>query len=489
MASTAGPCLLTEVVLACGFLSLIAVNIIAVYQFGVIAAVAMMTTWLANMTVLPLVLSVTRSWERAPTNQAAQRAPRVVELLHGVLTRLSRLVTTRPGRVGLIAGSFLFAAGLAGSRVREFSLAFDDVRPNSELGRDLRRAEATTGGLVPVALYMEIKRGDSADSALDPELIALADRAATMLERFPEIANAVSIADPLRKAHGILSGHTGELPTSKTLIAQEISTFDDGHMLRDLISFDRQSLAVFGHAKDAGSPRVAEMFREIDAWIAAEQIRLDARYGKGNVTLFATGQLQVFDDVNATLVRGLLASLGLALLVTIVVFSVVLRSWKLGVIGVVPNVAPLVFVLGLMALTGITLKPSTVILFSITLVIADDDTIQYLTRYRRIYRSVAARLRTRDRAAIHREATIQCMQEVGLPMLVTSLSVSAGFLLCLFSNTEAVANLGMLIGSTLFAAVFADLFLLPVLLVKFKPDLAGGESAEQTRSSAREAGG
>jgi hypothetical protein len=145
--------------------------------------------------------------------------------------------------------------------------------------------------------------------------------------------------------------------------------------------------------------------------------------------------------------------------------SVALRSWRLGLIGLVPNASPVLLVLAFMGATGIPLSPVTVMAFSITLVIADDDTIQFLTRFKR-HHAAAAR---GGRLEPHLEAVWRTVGEVGAPMLLSGVSVSAGFGLLLFSGFLGPARLGALIAATLAAAVVADLFLTPLLLVHLRP--------------------
>jgi predicted RND superfamily exporter protein len=468
LSATAIPCLTTEVVLACGFLSLVAVNISSIVQFGIGTAAAMILTWLSNMLVLPLALSFFARKAALPgaSAEAPARAPWAVRTFGRLVGWIEIQVSRRQGRVVAIAAAILLVAAGAISRVEKKAYVFDDLRPESPVAEELRRVEAAHGGLVPLSILIETSaEGDGA--ALDPELVALADRAAQMLRSFPEIRQAHSVADFLRTTHQKLAADGSDLPASRSLAAQEVAMIDDGMILRDVLAFDRRSLVAQGTALDVGSPRTEEMFHQIEAWIAREQAALkDPR-----VKISSTGQLRLFRDINDMLVEGLVASFAGSLLVSFLVMCLVLRSWKLGLVGLVPNLVPIVLVTGLMAALGITLKPSTVLLFSITLVIAEDDTIQYLSRYR------DQLLKLRDRwagqpgapANLDAEAALACLREVGLPMFITSSSVSAAFGLLLFSQFLGVANLGILIGSTLFAAVFADLFLTPILLARLRP--------------------
>ncbi len=474
MVEAAVPCLLTEIVLACGFFSLIAINIVAIVQFGVATALGMLLTWLANMTVLPLCLSLTRGGVSRRSEQARQetRAPWAVRTFARFVDWIAHVVEKRPRRVAIVAACIFIAAAVAGTRVRRISYAFDDLRPGQPLFENLRFAEKAHGGLVPVAIFIEATPGERSDAPVfDPEVVRLADRAAAILESHAEIPQATSLADPLRKTHGLLTGDTrsGALPTSRSLIAQEVSLFDDGKMLRELVSFDRRAIVAIGWSRDAGSDRTAAILRDIDAWAAREQAVLDARADGPRMTIRVTGQLRLFDDVNQMLLAGLIGSLGGALLVTVLVFCIVLRSWRLGLIGLIPNISPLVIVLAMMWLADVPLRPVTVVAFSVTLVIADDDTIQFLARFRSHFARARARFAGQPDVNLHREAALTCMREVGLPMFVTSTAVSAGFLMLLGAQMTGTAHLGMIIGTTLFAAVFADLFLTPLLLSWLRP--------------------
>jgi predicted RND superfamily exporter protein len=107
-----------------------------------------------------------------------------------------------------------------------------------------------------------------------------------------------------------------------------------------------------------------------------------------------------------------------------------------------------------------------VLIFSVTLVIADDDTIQYLTRFRRRFLSLPP-----DHPDPHREAALATLRDTGMPMFSTTCAISLGFLVLLFSQFLGLAHLGLLIGVSLFTAVFADLFLSPLLLMTIKPRL------------------
>jgi len=455
LAATAGPCLVTELVLAAGFLTLCAIRITAAIQLGVVTAIAMLLTWLANAVALPLLLSVLlrRPGPRPPPAAALRR----------LVAWSGRLAEERPGRVLAVAGAVLALAALAATRAEVRYRVFDDLRPGSPLALEIEAAEAGYGGVVPVAVQVLAEGGDR--PALDPAAVLAAERAAAFLRTFPEIRQANSVAALGRPAHRLLSGEDG-LPEDRDGVAQELATLGELRLLSELVSADRTSLAAVGRSVDAGSARVDELMAALDAWRDREQAALDARPDGPRLRLVVTGQLRLFRDVNAMLLGGLAASFGAALLVSLLALSLALRSLRLGLVALVPNAAPVLFVLGFMGLAGIPLTPVTVLAFSITLVIADDDTIQLLTRFRRRYEALPAGLEVRE---AHRRAMRAAHDEAGVPMVAAGLAVSAGFALLLCSAFLGPARLGALIGVTLLGAAAADLFVTPVLVNRFLP--------------------
>ena len=146
-------------------------------------------------------------------------------------------------------------------------------------------------------------------------------------------------------------------------------------------------------------------------------------------------------------------------------FLFVLRSWRLALIALVPNLSPLLLTLGAMAALGIDVKPSTVIVFSITLVVADDDTIQFLARFR----ERLAELLGQGEKDAHAIAVKEILTSTGMPMFITATAVSLGFLTLNASEFVGLHHLGTLLAISLASAVFADLFMTPVLLLAWKP--------------------
>jgi predicted RND superfamily exporter protein len=458
-ADSALPCLLTELTIAGGFVALAVNDMTLIQQFGFVTAAGVLFTWLANMTVLPLLLS----WLPRRNRAAASYGPSpIARVFSGFVDVIERVVTHRPRQVVAVVAGIAVAAALISTRVGKEYYSYDDLRPGSGLAHDLRYVEKMHGGTVPLAIYIEPKNGARADAMLEPEALALIDRITHALERdFPEVKNAASLSKYMRKAHRLFAGpDAGALPATRALAAQELLTIEDPAVTRDILSFNHGTAALYVMMPDEGSSKATHVIERLRRYFDEEEARVPYR-----ITI--TGIYGIADGIYRSLVGGLAGSLAIAIAVSFFIFCLVLRSWRLALIALVPNVLPLLLTLAFMSLMHIDVKPSTVILFSITLVIADDDTIQYLSRFRLRY----GQLRDAGDAAAHSKAAIGTLREIGLPMFITACSVTVGFLSLCFSQFLALANLGLLIGVSLMAAVFADLFISPVLIGMLKPRL------------------
>ncbi len=459
VADSALPCLLTEVTIAGGFLGLVANDMVMIQQFGIVTAVGMLLTWLANVTVLPLCLSVARP--PAPVTAEGETSAPFVRFI----TWVEHCITGRARVVLTAAAVIAVAAAAVGSQVGKEYFSYDDLRPASPLLRNIRYLESVHGGSVPFAIFIEPKdpAAPRADAMLEPAAVALIDRITSKLETdFGEdVKNAMSLSKVLRKAHRLLAGELakGPLPTTRALTAQELLAVDDPRLLRDILSFDRGSAVVLTMMPDRGSSRATHLIAELSRYFAQEEQQTPYR-----ITI--TGIYGIADGIYRSLVGGLTRSLLIAVLISFLIFCGVLRSLRLAAIALVPNLLPLLLTLGVMSLLRIDIKPTTVLIFSVTLVIADDDTIQYLTRFRRRFLSLPS-----DHPDPHREAALATLRDTGMPMFSTTCAISLGFLVLLFSQFMGLAHLGLLIGVSLFTAVFADLFLSPLLLMWLKPRL------------------
>jgi hypothetical protein len=183
---------------------------------------------------------------------------------------------------------------------------------------------------------------------------------------------------------------------------------------------------------------------------------LEAKWGgaNGDEILVTGTSVQVAQD-SGELVRGQLKSIGITLAFLFVVISASFRSWRTGLLGMVPNVLPCLLLYGGIAALDRPLSVASAMIGSVLLGLVVDDTIHFLYRHHR----------ARRRGEPTRVAVVSALRHAGRPIVITSLVLGCGFALCVFGTLDTTREFSILAASTIALALLADLLLLPALLL------------------------
>jgi predicted RND superfamily exporter protein len=139
--------------------------------------------------------------------------------------------------------------------------------------------------------------------------------------------------------------------------------------------------------------------------------------------------------------------------------SVLFRSWRMVLVSLFPNLVPLIITSAIMGFAGIPIKPSTILVFSIAFGISVDDTIHFLAKYRMELKTSKWNIK---------DAVLVALRETGVSMIYTSIILFFGFGIFVASDFGGTQALGLLVATTLFTAMLANLVLLPSLLLSLE---------------------
>jgi predicted RND superfamily exporter protein len=159
------------------------------------------------------------------------------------------------------------------------------------------------------------------------------------------------------------------------------------------------------------------------------------------------------------LIRNLIISLSLAIFLIAIFMAYIFRSFKIIIISLIPNLLPLIITAGVMGFSGIPLKPSTILVFSIAFGISVDDTIHFLAKYRQELIFNKWKIKT---------AVYIALRETAVSMFYSSVILFFGFAVFMSSNFGGTVALGGLVSVTLLFAMLANLILLPSLLISLE---------------------
>ena len=168
-----------------------------------------------------------------------------------------------------------------------------------------------------------------------------------------------------------------------------------------------------------------------------------------------TGMGVVISKSSQLITEGQIKSLLLTLVLVFAIMFLLFMSYKVGIIGMLPNCFPIIVSFGLMGWIGIPLSMVTSLVASIAVGLAVDDTIHYLVRYNREFKK-----------ELNKEKALrETIQHMGKPIIMTTLTISLGFSVLMFSHFKPTAIFGLVIIVTMFSALIADLILLPSLML------------------------
>jgi len=281
------------------------------------------------------------------------------------------------------------------------------------------------------------------------------------------------LPDYVKRIHGELamtSASTGVIPDSAPLIAQELLVFS----LADAGRVELERVAVSDFTAAQLTVKLASMSSDLvfEQIHTAEQLAADAFAGT-DVRPTVTGSGRLFSTLDHYLVVSQISSFGTAFLTVFAVIFLIFRSWRFGLLAVIPNLFPVIAIFGVMGWLDISLNVATIMLASVALGVVDDDTIHFISRYRR---DTAAGMPTT-------EAIETATKHEGRASLTTALINGCAFGVLALSEYRPTAWFGGLLALTMVVAFLAEVFILPATIV-LVPRLFAGERVHAIRRRA-----
>ncbi|MCG8314129.1 MAG: efflux RND transporter permease subunit, partial [Pseudomonadales bacterium] len=280
------------------------------------------------------------------------------------------------------------------------------------------------------------------------------------LEQQPEVGRVHSFSDKVKMLNQVLNADDPgyyRIPDEQALISQSVLMYEMslpfGMNLDDQLDFDRTATRVTAYLYAISSEDMIGLQQRAVAWGAANASALQIEDGTGIDIVFA----HMAQRNSYKLLAGTLVALVLISVILILVF----RSFKLGLLSLVPNIIPVVAAYGFWGMTIGKIDLALSIVGAMCLGLVVDDTIHFLAKYR------FARL---FMGAGSKGAVLYAFKTVGLAMVITSLILGIGFSTLAISHFNPTWNMGVLLAVTIIFAVVLDFLLLPGLLLMFDKD-------------------
>jgi predicted RND superfamily exporter protein len=438
--------LMTSLTTAGGLLSFSAAELAPIADFGIFAPIGVLCALFYTILLLPALVAVF-PMGRAESSGAERESPS-----QRALVRVGRMAH-RHAPVIVIANFGLLAIALLGAF--QISFAHDPIQWFPEdnrfrIANDIMNDELRGTAFLEVLVDTGVENGIKAPAVL--ERIDAARRYGEALQVGDVmVGKTVSIVDVVKETNQALNENRGEfytIPDDPRLVAQELLLFENSG------TDDLESLVdpAFRQARLTLKVTMADA-TQYEAFNREIQRKYHEIFGD-EIAVSFTGLVVIMEETINAVTISMAKTYLVAFAIITPLMILLIGSFRMGLVAMVPNLTPIIFTLGLMGYCGIPLDAFTLLVGSIAIGLAVDDTIHFMHHFRRYY----------EASGDIEGAIASTLHSTGQALLYTSLVLSSGFFVYMFATMQNLFYFGFLTGLTILLAFLADMILAPALI-------------------------
>jgi len=441
---------LTTLTTAVGFLTLTTTSVVPIRDFGLYAAAGVAIAYGLAFTLLPAVMIL-------------YPAPRVSDSGRGVLWNrwLHRgfgIVLRRPRTIALISIGFTTLAVVGALQIEVNNVLLEDLAEDDPFRKEFAFFERSFAGVRPFELAVTLP--DSLHP-MDLQVQQTMQSITAYLENDYGVGSIVSsdrILSQINRLNNADQTRFQTVPPNQRgidRIAETVTKFGGSEAWQIVVNEEKRALRIFGKLPDLGAQHFRKQNEALFSWF-------QDTHPDSPIDLHLTGTARLIDLNIGSLASDMTKGLSIAFIIVALIAGLMFRSGTMVLISLVPNMLPLLMIAGIMGWSGIDLKLSTSIIFTIAFGIAVDDTIHFISKMRLQL--------AKGRSVIY--SVKRSFISAGKAIIITSLVLCGGFVTLGLSSFLGTFYIGVLISLTLVLAVIADLFILPWLviwLLRWKP--------------------
>ena len=454
--------LMTNLTTASGFATFILTNSQVLKEFGVVASLNIIAIFLLSLFIIPIVYS----FSGIPNKKHLKHLEniyikKIVKWLEERV-RKKRLNTYIISLISLILGIIgIYQIEISGSII-------EDMPKKSKFFEDIKFFDNEFNGIVPIEINIDTRRRKGVNNLTTIKKI---NRLSEYISSIPELSSPISIVNlikyikqayyngnpkyykiPTSQENSFLSPYLRNMPDTKNLITNYIDSIGQNARMTTFLM-------------DVETKRIEIIEKDLKE-------EINKIFGNNRYDVILTGKALLYLKGTHYLIKNLFISLSLAILLIAIFMAYLFRSYKVIIISLIPNLLPLLVTAGVMGFTGIPLKPSTILVFSVAFGISVDNTIHFLAKYRQELIENSWKINS---------AVYTSLREAGVSMLYTSIVLFFGFAIFMISSFGGTVALGGLVSVTLLFAMLANLILLPSLLISLEDTVSNEKVIKQPK--------
>jgi predicted RND superfamily exporter protein len=440
--------LMTNMTTAIGFATFMITGNDLLYEFGLVTSINVITVYLLTLVVVPIVYSF------MPVPKERHLYHLTKNYLSSILNWVEKIVRYKRNTIYLIYGLLLIFSVIGVSQMKVSGSLIGEMPKSASFFKDILFFEKEFNGVQPLEIMINTGRKKGVMKA---SMMRKMDELQKTIDSIPELSKPVSVVNLVKYSkQAFYNGNPEyyELPTSQEQAfilsyAKNATKNSKENLMKSYVDSTGQYARITTFMKDIGTEEMARVEQRLHK-------RIDQIFPTDKYTITLTGKALVFQKGTTYLVENLIESLIFAILLIAGLMAYMFRSWKMIFASVVTNILPLCITSGLMGYFGIPLKPSTILVFSIAFGISVDNAIQFMAKYRHDL--------LRNEGKI-KKSVISALHETGVSTFYTSIVLIFGFAIFTLSGFSGTIALGGLISVTLTFAMFANLLVLPALVL------------------------
>ncbi len=445
--------LMTNLTTASGFATFILTDSKILKEFGIVASINIIAIFLLSLLIIPIIYSFMGQPRKKHLKHLNRHYLKVFVRWMENKVRNKRINVFIISIISLLFGIIgVYQIDISGSII-------EDMPKKSGFFKDILFFDDEFNGIVPIEIIVDTKRKGGATRLSTLKRI---DQLEQFIKEIPELSSPISSVSGvkfIKQAYYNGNPNYYKLPTSQenSFIARYLKNVKESkNLMQNYIDSTGQFNRVTTFIRDIPTERIEEIEKDLVK-------EIDKIFPPDRYQVKLTGKALLYLKGTHYLIRNLIISLSLAILLIALFMAYMFRSFKMIVISLIPNLLPLIITAGVMGFSGIPLKPSTILVFSIAFGISVDDTIHFLAKYRQELISNKWKIKT---------AVYNALRETAVSMFYTSIVLFFGFAVFMSSNFGGTVALGGLVSVTLLFAMLANLILLPSLLISLEDSVS-----------------
>ena len=429
------PIFLTSLTTTIGFATLIISEVIPVLTLGIATASGAILAFIISVVWMPSILLLLKKEFKTKTIQKIKEKK---------ILGYGKFIVKHDKKIAIITTLIfaILAIGLSKVKVDSNTIRYFDK--SVEIRQSTEFVMKNITGPMAYEIIVDSKEDGGIKEPVFLKTVELFYK--DFQEAYPDVRHLNSIVDTVKRFNEVVNNNN-EIPNNRNMIAQYLLLYSlslpQGMEINDKMDVKEQNLRITARVNIVDTSKDLEMINYVSDW-----------WNKTPYSASVQGQTAMFAYMQKDVTNTLIYSLSLAIFLVSLIMLLIFKRFKILWVFILPNILPVILVIGLMGWIGITIDIGVAIAGAIIIGVAVDDTIHFLVKY----------FEAKKRGLSMEETFDEVLLYAGKAILFTTIILSIAFSLFAFSSFTPNQNFGIVTAFALIVALIVDLLLLPALL-------------------------